>query len=258
MKKAIKIGGALVVLLIIGLVVGYFFLGSIIKTGVETVGPDLTQGDVKLESASLSVFGSGGVKGLEIGNPKNADFSSPYAFKLGEAFISVNIGSISSDKIVINEILIDGAELYWEGLTGDNHQKILENIESYTGPSDPADGKPKEDEPAGDGPQKSLEIKKFTMSNTKVHLYGFGKKLAEVSLPNFSKEGIGSGGDVKANESIALLYEAMLGSVSQLVKDSKDIIGDSWGKLSESGSKAVDGIKEAGEGVVDGIKGLFK
>ena len=47
---------------------------------------------VNLESASLSILGTGGVKGMEIGNPENGDFSSPFAFKLGEAFVSVNVG----------------------------------------------------------------------------------------------------------------------------------------------------------------------
>lgn len=264
MKKAIKIGGGLFALLIIVAVVSYMFLGSIIKTSVESFGPDLTKGEVKLESASLSVLGTGGVKGMEIGNPKNGDFSSPFAFKLGEAYVSVNVGSITSEKIVVNEISIDGAELCWEGLTGTNHQKILENIEAHVGPSEETDEKPADEE----GTHKSLEVKLFKMTNTKIHLYAVGSKLAEITLPDFEKEGIGSGGDVEASETIGLIYEAMLGSITELLNDSKDILGDAWTGLSEAGGKAVDsikegagdvvdGIKDGAEGVVDGIKGLF-
>ena len=158
MKKAAKIVGVLFALLVVLLVVIYFSLGGIIKTGVETVGPELTQGDVKLEGASLSIFGTGGLQGLEIGNPKNGDFASPFAFKMGGIDIDVDIASISSDKIIINEVIIDGAELCWEGLSGDNHQKILENIESFTGPAAPeAEETPTTEESAG--VEKSLEIK---------------------------------------------------------------------------------------------------
>ncbi|NQZ57920.1 MAG: hypothetical protein HRT88_10715, partial [Lentisphaeraceae bacterium] len=133
MKKLVKIAIALVALLVVALVVVYFMLGGIIKTGVETVGPELTQGEVKLEEVNLSITGSGGMKGLDIGNPKNADFKSPFAFKVGSLNVKVQIGSITSDKIIVDEILIDGAELCWDGMTGKNHQKILENIDAFIG-----------------------------------------------------------------------------------------------------------------------------
>ena len=45
MRKAIKIGGGLFTLLIVFVIVGYMFLGSIIKTSVESFGPDLTNGE---------------------------------------------------------------------------------------------------------------------------------------------------------------------------------------------------------------------
>ena len=256
MKKAMKIGGILFTLLIVFVIVGYMFLGSIIKTTVESFGPDLTKGSVKLESASLSILGSGGVKGMEIGNPENGDFSSPFAFKLGEAFVSVNVASITSDKIVVNEIRIDGAELCWEGVSGANHQKILENIQAFAGGS--SDSEETKEDAADSGEEKSLEIKLFQMTNTKVHLYAVGKKLAEITLPDFEKEGIGSGGDVEASETIGLIYDAMLGSIKELLKDSKDILGDAWEGLSDVGGKAVDTIKEGSKGVVDGLKNLFK
>lgn len=257
MKKAVKICGILLAVLIIGLVIGYMFLGDIIKTGVETVGPELTKGDIKVESASLIITGSGGIKGLEIGNPKNGDFSSPHAFKLGEAFISVDVGSVTSNKIVVNEIRVDGAELCWEGLTGGNHQKILENIQASAGGSSDS-GDTKEDAPSDSGEEKSLEIKLFKMTNTKIRLFGFGNELAAITLPDFEKEGIGSGEDVKMSDSLAILYESMLGSITEFVEASKDVIGDAWEGLSDVGGKAVDTIKEGSKGVVDGLKNLFK
>ncbi|MCM8536702.1 MAG: hypothetical protein NE334_12260 [Lentisphaeraceae bacterium] len=259
MKKAKKIVGVLIGLLVVGLVVGYFFLGSIISTGVETVGPKLTKGDVKLDSASLSIFGSGGIKGLEIGNPKNGDFSSPFAFKMGSVDVSVQIGSVTSDKIVVNSIIVDGAELCWEGMAGSNHQQILENIQEFAGPAEEKteEGEKPSEEP---GKEKSLEIKLFKMTNTKIHLYGFGKKLTEITLPDFEKEGIGSDteGGMKMSDSIGVLYASMLGSITQFLENSKSVLGDSWGALSESGSKAVDSVKEGTKGVVDGIKNIFK
>ena len=65
--------------------------------------------------------------------------------------------AITSEKIVVNEIRIDGAELCWEGVSGTNHQKILENIEAYVGPSEETD----EEADEGEDSHKSLEVKLF-------------------------------------------------------------------------------------------------
>ena len=71
--------------------------------------------------------------------------------------------------------MIDGAELCWDGLTGDNHKKIMENIQAYTagdGTAEPEEEpeveEPVEGEPA---PAKKVVIKLFKMTNTKVRIF---------------------------------------------------------------------------------------
>ena len=262
-KKLIKIVGIVIALLVIALVVVYMMLGSIIKTGVETVGPELTKGDMKLEGASLSIFGSGGIKGLEIGNPKNGDFTSPFAFKLGSADVSVQIGSVMSDKIVVNSIEIDGAEVCFEGLTGSNHQKILENIEAYTGGGE---DKPEEEKKEGEG--KKVVIKLFKMTNTKIHLHVLGQTVP-IPMPDFEKTGIGEESDgASLKDTVAAIYESLYSSLTDIVKSSGDkikeitgkgieAISEGAGKLKDSASDAVDSVKDGAKGAVDKLKGLF-
>lgn len=255
-KKLIKIIGILFALLIIGLVIVYFMLGSIIKKGVETVGPELTQGEMKLDGASLSVFGSGGVKGLFIGNPKNGDFTSPFAFKLGSADVSVQIGSLMSDKIIVNSIIVDGAEVCFDGVTGKNHQKIMENIEAYTG-----GGEKKDDAPAEEGEKKKIVIKLFKMTNTKVHLHVLGQTVP-IPMPDFEKTGIGEGGDgATLKETVAAIYGSLYSRITGLIKKSGDLIKDVTGKgldaISKGAGDAVDSVKDGVKGVGDKIKGLF-
>lgn len=263
-KKLIKIAGIIFALLIIALVVVYFMLGSIIKTGVETVGPDLTKGDIKLEGASLSIFGSGGIKGLEIGNPKNGDFSSPFAFKLGSADVKVQIGSLMSDKIVVESIIIDGAEVCFEGLTGSNHQKILENIKAYTG-GDKTEEKPEEKK---EGEGKKVVIKLFKMTNTKILLHLLGKTIP-IPMPDFEKTGIGEDKDgASLKDTVAAIYDSLYSSLASIVSKSGDLIKDATGKaieaisggaesLKEGAGDAVDKVKEGTKGAVDKLKGLF-
>src|SRR5213592_4499855 len=66
MKKLIIRGVVvLLVLLVLAVVVSIYFLGSIVKKGVETVGPQITRTEIKLDSATLSLLsGSGKLKGL--------------------------------------------------------------------------------------------------------------------------------------------------------------------------------------------------
>jgi len=100
MKKIIvRILIGLAVLAIIAALAVHFLLDGAIKTGVETVGPKLIKVDVKLASASLSIFsGAGGVKGLVVGNPEG--FKTPSAISVGTASLAVQPGSIFSDKII--------------------------------------------------------------------------------------------------------------------------------------------------------------
>jgi len=60
MKTIIKIVLGLVILVVLVLIGSLFFLGSIVKTGVEKVGPRVTKTDMKLESAKLSIFSGSG------------------------------------------------------------------------------------------------------------------------------------------------------------------------------------------------------
>ena len=59
----------MVVLLVAVVVVG-LSLGSIVKKGVETVGPQITETTITLDAVNLSLLtGSAGVKNLVVGNP---------------------------------------------------------------------------------------------------------------------------------------------------------------------------------------------
>jgi len=86
-----------VIVLVGGLLAAFFFLGAIVKKGVETVGPNLTKTTVKLNLATVSVFnGSGELKGFEIGNPEG--FKSPTAIKMGSVGLALEPKSVLGKK----------------------------------------------------------------------------------------------------------------------------------------------------------------
>src|ERR1035438_6091226 len=96
MKKVIiRIGIALVIVLIVTVVIIGLSLDGIVKRGVETVGPRLTKVDIKLDKVSLSILsGSGQIGGLTVGNPEG--FKTPQAISVGSASLALQPGSLLS------------------------------------------------------------------------------------------------------------------------------------------------------------------
>src|SRR5438309_251626 len=77
-----------------------FFLGSIVKAGVNKFGPTITQTKVELQSANVSpLSGVGTLTGLTIGNPTG--WSDQNAFHLGTVHIEMEPFSVFHDHIVI-------------------------------------------------------------------------------------------------------------------------------------------------------------
>src|SRR5216117_3609716 len=104
MKKIIlRIAVTLVVCLVLLVAASIYFLGSIVKKGVETVGPRITRTEMKLDSATLSLLsGSGKLKGLFIGNPEG--FKTESAIKAGSVSVGVVAGSVFSDKVHVTQV----------------------------------------------------------------------------------------------------------------------------------------------------------
>src|ERR1043165_8774914 len=107
MKKIVVVSLGLVLLaLLVAFVFGFVFLGSVVKAGVEKVGPIVTQVPVKLDSANLSIFsGKGSLHGFELGNPQG--FKAPNAIKVGSVGVAVVPKSVFGDKVIIQSIRVE-------------------------------------------------------------------------------------------------------------------------------------------------------
>ena len=199
MKKIVLIVAAVAAVGLVALVVILTLsLGSIIKKGVETVGPQLTRTEMKLEGASISVLsGSGALKGFVLGNPEG--YKTPAAIKFGEASVGVRPGSVLSDKIHVTHVRIVAPEITFEGTLGtkNNLSKILENVESATAGS-PAETKPADkakSKPADSGAARKLQVDEFLISGAKVNvsLTELGGKALTVTIPDIHFAALGAG-----------------------------------------------------------------
>lgn len=242
-KKTLVIGGGVLVAGIAVYVVGAFFLGSIVKAGVNSFGPKLTQTKVVLASATLSpLTGSGTLGGLAVGNPKG--WSDGNAFTLGTIHVDVEPFSIFGDHVVINEIIIDAPVFSYETkIVSSNIKDLLKNIEEFTGGG-------KEPTTKSGQPIKFV-VKKFRMTNAKATL-GVGAAALPIPLPPISLTDLGvAEGGITADQLAGALMSNVLGSIVSGTANALGQVG------STAGAASLEKTKDAAKAAGEGIKKLF-
>lgn len=253
MKTLIKVGVIAILLIVVAVAVLSFYLDSMIKAGVEAVGPKITGTAVKLDGVSLSLLsGQARLKGLVVGNPPG--FQTERSFKLADAKVKVDLKTALSNKLVIEEILIDGPEITYEGSSsGSNISKIQENVTAFgksVTPKDAAESK----SPKKDPTQKKVQINHFTVKNAQLNAStSMLKGKTTVSMPDIYLKDIGkdSGGvtvQTAATEVFAAINKSVVQSVSRGAEEAVKSIGSEAAKsigseAEKSGSKAVEGLK---------------
>lgn len=239
MKKLLVFAGALAALVVIGLAASMFFLGSIVRKGVTTVGPRITGTKIELAGARISpLSGSGTLNGFLVGNPPG--WQSDRAFYLGEVHLDLEPMSLFGDHIVINEIAIDQPQFVYETrIVNSNIKDLLEHIEKATG-----SGKP--EEPAAAGGVKFV-VRKFTLRNAEVTL-GVGPAALTVPMPPLTLTDLGvREGGITAEQLAGAVMRSVLASVGTATAQAAGRIGAASGAIA---TEAVGGAaRKAGEGL---------
>jgi uncharacterized protein involved in outer membrane biogenesis len=251
MKKwTIRIGISAVVVLIVIVCVVLFSLNSIVKKGVEMVGPQVTRTDVKLGAAQISPFsGSGKLSDFTIGNPEG--FSKNSAIKVGSIKLAVKPASLFSKVIQVDEINIQQPDIAVEGkLNGSNLGKIMDNLKAG---GDSA-SKPSAQKPAGAKSEKNIYIKDLVVDGGKISvtLTALSGNRLSLPLPPIHLRDIGTPDKgVTMDEASRQILQQIL---EQAISASTQAAGNVGKDLKDAGSSAVN---QAGK-AVGGLKDLFK
>ena len=262
MKKIIiRISAVLILLVVVALVVVFFSLNSIVKKAVETVGPKMTKVEVRLGAADISPFsGSGKLSKLFVGNPEG--YKTPYAIQMDSIKVSVQIGSVTKDTIVVNEINVQSPEISFDGgLSGNNLSKILDNLKSAS--ADSTSGKSNTvATPTGPKKEKKIMVKDFVVQGAKIHLNitGLGVPISTTApIPDIHLQNVGTaeGGltpEQLGEQLMKPVYSAALtlaeGTASSAVKGITDLGKGAVGQVTNVTSKLTN--------VTDSLGGLFK
>lgn len=239
-------------LIVITVIVVSFFLDSIVKTGMETVGPKIIQVPIKVDSVGLSALtGSAKIKGLVIGNPEG--YKTPQAISVGLVAVGVNPLSVLSDKIVVRSVRVEALEITFEGgLRENNLSKIMDNVNATAKKGGPAST----NATSQAKPAKKFEVDDVLITGAKIHvnftdLGGMTLPLPPIHLADLGKDSNGITATDLTRRVLDAITSATLKAVNSAVTD--------IGKGAESVGK--DAGKTVGKGVnkiTKGIGSLFK
>lgn len=209
-------------------------LDHIVKSAIETYGPEITGVTVTVKGVKLSsTDGQGAISGLTLGNP--AGFKTDKALRLGEISMTLDPATIARDVVVIREVVINNPEVTYEkaGNTT-NLEAIQHNVDNYIkahfGESDKKS-------------RKKMIIENLYIRDGKVTLSGglLGSSTMGTSLPNVHLKDIGKKS-----------HGATAGEVT------KQVMGAMMGSVSRAASAAAKSIKEGGGSAKEAIREWFK
>lgn len=249
MKKILALLVLGVIALVVLAVVALFYLGPIVKAGVERVGPQVAKVPVKLDGATISVFnGSGELKGFVLGNPEG--FKTAQAVKVGSVAISLVPKSVMGNKVIVRSIRVESPEITYEvGGGGSNIGKLLENMQSVAS---------QEKTGATNKSSKALEVDEFVITGAKLNVSAsiLGGSAATLPLPEIRLPALGQGPEgITAAELSSKAFGAVVEAAGKAVASNALGLGKGTTEAAQNiATGAADRAKKLGAGVSD----LFK
>jgi len=245
MKKILFI--VLSIGLLLGAVLFYINdnLDSFVRTFIVKKVSEATTVDVNLDSVSIYLKeGRAEMHGFILGNPK--PFDKDYAFKFTSAQITLNTDSLFKDTIIINKVLLEGAQIYYEkNQNQSNFTALTKAIHKQEKESKPLDNKGAQSIQHGkngkDSQTKKFIIRRVELIDTlaEVAIPGLSKKSISMKIPDMLLEGIGeSEGGVPPEE----LSRAIIQSIEKQLINSKELI--SLTSAIDKTLRSVDKIKQ--------------
>lgn len=244
--KGLKVVGilvAIIVVLVVGVfVMGFVYIDSIAKAGVEKGATYALDVPTTLKSADVQVFaGKFSMSGLDVANPKG--FSSAHFLAMGNGGVHVSLGTLNQKTVVLPELKLSDIDVNLQKSGGtSNYKVILDNLKRLE--SGGAPSKPK----SGGGGGKDFVIKKVQIDNVTAHvdllpIGGDATKL-DVTVPQIVLTDVGENG-VPMSQLVNVLTQAIMTAIvkSGAGKIPTEMLGELQGQLSQLNSLGDVGVQ---------------
>lgn len=283
MKKKILIAlGVVVLLAVVGVVLVFTNLDSIVRKATEKVMSYVLMVDVTVGGAKVGIS-EGSVEFTDIIIPNPPGYKSSRAMKFGLVKAQVDIKSFSGNEPTIKLIRLSQAEITMEAKKGgSNLQDLIDNASRLAAGEEPPPEAPKKEEPKE--AEKKFKIDKVIVDGNvvRVAIPFLGGKTLDVPLPDMELNDLG--GEGKGGVTPAEGMQEFLGGILASIKkagtdilpadvlngigdtlknlpgDVKEQLGAVTEQLGEAGKEIEGGLKSVGEEAgkaTESIKGLF-
>lgn len=259
-RLVIKIAVGLVVVLAVLAIIALFFLGPLVKTSVNTLGPKLLGVPVSVQHVAIQpLSGSLRLEGMMIGNPEG--YSSDALFALKEVRVKIDIASLpGTGPIVIQELAIIEPLVAYEVAGGKSNLEALTAKlakDEKTPAPQPAPQPAQQDKKA---PRKViidlLEFRDGQVSYRSKMTLG---QAVPLPLPDLRLTAIGRDkGGIKAVDAVNKVLGELLNLVGTVVAQIGTAALDTGKAAVEAGKQAVVGGAESVKAAGAAVKGLFK
>lgn len=252
-----KILATLFALVIIVLLGACYFVfseaGNVTKKVMERIIPEATNTAFAVESVDISFLtGGASVKGFVIGNPSG--YKSDKAFAFDQVAVDVDVRSILTDLVVVDQVLISKPKIFFEKtISGSNIKDIQQAIEKYVAAN--TSGSTTEETPAGKeaGASKKVAVREFYFEEGIIAATIPTGDTFELTMPSFKLENLGTDGSGITGE---VLLKKVLSEVTKVVLAQTQEIGASTVK--EILNNPAEAQKIIEEKLKDGEKSLDK
>ena len=238
---------AVVVIIFIGAAAAVLFMENIVKTTVNKYGSEIIGTKVELQGFSLNPLnGTASIRDFTVANPKN--YQTPYLFRLGGISIKVDMKSVLSDTIIIEDITVSKPVITYEmlSLNQNNIKQIQENITKNT--TSEKKEAPKEETKSSSSEAKKVIIRKLTIAEGELQALTSAQKDAakiDVKLPSITLTNIGENKNNQGESiasSISKIITKILNTATQTVV--KNNLSDLKKVAKENLNTAVDSVKD--------------
>ena len=205
--------------------------------------------DASVAQLDISLFRvpSLSLRGLHIGNPEG--FETPSLFDLDNVAVDLDMKSLGSDTIVINQILVEGASLTYEQRLRNNISALLDHFES--------DAEKEKEEEDDSAPSKKVVIRDLQINGTSVNLAIAGSMghSATLPLPSIHLADIGApkgGGDSAGVSPVDASIEILKAILSSVASVAGNVAGFAVDAVSAVGSGVATAATATASAVTDG------
>lgn len=253
MKRHKIVSGVLIVVVavIVALVAFRSVWTGMIKSAVLKQISAMTGTKVTFESFSFApIAGSVEIRNFVVGNPEG--YHTEHALRFDALAVDLDVGSLFSDTIVIETILVDGLQVTFEtGFTENNLLQIKKNIDAYSKTEKKA-VEEKTPEKAPEGTKKKFIIKKLDVVNCEATVAAkmIKNKAATLKMPDIHLTGIGEkSGGATAAEVADIIINGVI--------DSTDDVVDGTNSVIKAGKGVIDDVNDKAKKAVDSLKNMF-